>query len=272
VYTKCTMVFKLTTNNSNPNTPIKRQAGWTEGWYNGATDIRLVREQFSALCQARALLLPSSALITGQRYQQVDPVGPSGSTSNAFPGNSQFITDVPQMALLCRVPAAAAKNVRPETLRGLPDAVVVEGEYTNPSIFGGFLDRYHRQVNNFFFRGQDLSLPAFPIWEIDNTGNITFEEIVNFPVGSVVHVLRSEDTCGRLRGQRAMVKTVNAPNSVTVAPWPWGVTTGGSCRLESFLFLLANGSGASVTGVGVRKVGRPTTPYRGRRSKRPKAM
>jgi hypothetical protein len=274
-HTKCTMLMQLRTNVDQPNSPISRIGGWSESWYDTNTAISAVRPPFIQLCQKRAALLPAGAAVVGQRYQQVDPVGASSSTSFSFPGNARFTTssdvlaaDMPQNALLCAVIGASVKNTRRFTLRGLPDAVVVGGEY-NPgnSAFSTALQAFFNELDLYWFPGRDLSAPTYPLLTIDSLGNFASEQATLFVVNQMVRVLRTKDADGRLRGGRFQVETMN-PGGYTgkLAGWTFGACKGGKLRADSMIWAQVRPANISIGRQVTRKVGRPFTQYRGRRS------
>jgi len=125
---KCTSLFSYQSQNG-------RHAGWSETWYIDA-NFTLAREAMSGVQNSRAGMMPSTVEITGQRYTQLfDLQGTSGkslATSDRFPGGARgLIQDVPQMALLCSAQAVGTNNVKRYTLRGMPDTVMVGGDFNS---------------------------------------------------------------------------------------------------------------------------------------------
>lgn len=263
---KCTMVFSLTTALSDPNAPIHRTGGWTENHFVDNNDFSLVRLLFQGLCETRAQLLPTGASITGQRYQRVSPVGASQSTAVVYPGASGLQTDVPQMALLCRVPTVNARNVSRLTIRGIPDARVVQGEYSPSYAFNTSLRRFFTQLSQFMMEGRDLSQTAVQILFIQANGNFRTIQPHGLAVNNQVQVIRSQNETTKLyAGGKFVVTAVTDNWAGTLNGWTGGDCRGGTIRIAANAFYQLNGAAAEVSRVVVRKVGRPSVGYRGRR-------
>ncbi len=168
--TKCTMIIELATNTSDPNLAARRLGGWSESWYDDGTPPTRVRLAECVGC--RGALLPRGGAVVGQRYQQLNPTGPSQSTSNRFPGNALLGTDQPQSSLLCKVPGIGVRNVRPMLLRGIPDTMCVEGEFSPSPEFQTALNNFFLELKDYQFHGKDLSLTKYTIFSIASDGSI----------------------------------------------------------------------------------------------------
>lgn len=263
---KCTMVFSLTTALSNANAPVHRTGGWSESHFIDNASFTQVRTLFEALCQERALLLPTGASITGQRYQLINPIGASQSQATLFPGASGLQTDVPQMALLCRVPTIGARNISRLTLRGIPDQRVVEGEYSPSQGFNTALRRFFTQLSSFRMEGRDLAAENVPTLRIFANGVYRTQDPNAFAVNSVVRVMRAvRDVDGRTVSGTFVVQTVVDTRNGTLFDWTGGDTRGGTMRLNGIAYPQLDGANAAVSRVVVKKVGRPSAGYRGRR-------
>lgn len=266
---KYTMVFELATNTTGGSIG-NRVGGWSESWYKsgdvGAAKIAL----FKNLCQYRALLLPTSAAVVGQRYQNVDPVGPSSTGRVRSPGLSAFGTDVPQLSLLCRIGAVSGANFRQIELRGLPDSLVVEGEYRPQPTFTASLTAYINllQSDNWQFRGRDLSAPTVPIVTLDQNGAFELSQPLAFGVGDKVQVIRTMDEDGIQSGGFFYIGTATSATTGTIKNWIGGDNIGGKMRVAGIVYPTVNAATFGITGVAVRKVGRPSNSYRGRRSRK----
>jgi len=173
------------------------------------------------------------------------------------------------MALLCKVPSLGTSNIRRMILRGLPDAVEADGEYRPPSAFPNDLNNFFAFLNGYQFRGRDLSQPVHKIINITAAGVITSVDVLPYPLNAMVRVLKSKDSGGRLRGGAFQV-TLAGPLSTqsTISNWTFGATTGGSVRLDAIVYPNIDAPNITVGRLIVRKVGRPFTQFRGRRSAR----
>ena len=283
---KVTLLFQQLSKAADPNYPVHRVGGWSESWYITAASlssaivtIKLPSTQnlqggggtFGAtdFLGARAALLASGASIVGVRLQQVNPPGPSQTLPINIAGAPGTMNDVPQMALLVRAPGIGVQNVRRFTLRGIPDQNVVEGEFVVGTNYSVLLTNFFQSILGFQFRARDLSQPAFKILNVSPAGLTSTEANVSAIVGSICRVLKSKDSGGRLRGGRFSTNAgLGGTNSITINNWPWGATTGGSIRLDGIVYPTVDVANISVSRIITRRVGRPFTGYRGRRSAR----
>lgn len=277
---KMTMLFQQSSAPSSPGAPVHRIGGWTESWYTNQSTISAAINlatqsaaplglQTVGIVPARAQLLGLGAAIVGLRFQSVVPAGPSQSVAVNYPGNASHPNDAPQLALLCKAPGLNVNNVRRFTLRGLPDANTIEGEFSNDPVFSPALTAFFASLVNWQFRGRDLSQLANKILSISALGVVTFEVGVTYNVLDFVRILKSKDSSGNLRGGRFQVGSIGpGPNVITLNNWGFGATTGGTGRKDVVVFPAVDAANTNFSRVVTRRVGRPFTQYRGRRSRR----
>jgi len=260
------MLLQQATNASNPTSPFRRLAGWSESWYDPSGNPDTVRTDFIKLCRLRAGLLATGASVVGQRYQEVDPVGPSSTGSVTFPGAGRA-SDVPNVSLYFRLPASGARNQRPTYLRGIPDGMVVEGEYSPDPTFTDALNEFIAWAEGYYFFGRVLSNIAYPLVSIDTAGNFVTTVANTLADTNMVRVSRSKQTStGILVGGVFKLHIDPTSTKVAIQSWPYGASTGGTIRLESkSYFPIARSTNISGRIVS-KKVGRPFVGYRGRAS------
>lgn len=275
---KATMLLEIATNRSGAATPsVSRVAGWSESWY--IEDVTSDEAQAYllgpsppggvGLCQARAGLLPSSGRIVGSRLQLTGTKAPSSTYGRTFPGTSGKSTDTPFMALLCATLAVGGVKARRFTLRGIPDVVVTDGEYAPDGTFATALNLFFNQLGNFSFKGQDTAAPSFPINTIDGTGLLTTNAANTIAVNDMVKVTGALDATNvRRSGTYKVTNVMPLTFGVQLQGWPFGLCSGGNVQLASVAFSRVNRATCEPLRVSSRKVGRPFTGYRGRRSKR----
>jgi hypothetical protein len=274
---KCTMLFEDSTNASGGANPdVTRVAGWSESWYfNG--DLDGCRQAFifgagaggaRPLCAVRAACLPKSARISGQRIQQVSPVGPSQSYGVSFPGGN-FETDTPFMALLCGCSADGVNKARKFTVTCIPDEFVVQGEFAPSRLYNDKLRTYFNYLDGVFsVKARDGSNPNFRLVSIDATGKAKTLFANPFAIGDVVYVTGAVDAGNNKRSGRYTVLAIfPLTNEVVLQGWNWGQTAGGVMYLAGTLYPAVSGQPYAIR-IKAKKVGRPFTQYRGRRSKR----
>jgi hypothetical protein len=276
---KVTLLFQATTNTDFPNLLPKRQAGWTESWYYPGQVIATAQTATigagggggpPGLAQLRASFLPPGNAIVGQRYQVVSPTGPSLTTIATFPGGWNEAEDIPQQALLVNVPGLAVANVKRLILRGIPDARVVEGEFSPIIGFTASMQNFFNGLSGWSFRGRDLAQPRTAILSISAIGAVITETAHSLVVGQMVRILRSRAVDGDLLGGRFQVASVGPANNVfTLTNWaPGEATTGGTVRPDAIIYPSVDVSRVAVARCITRRVGKPFFQYRGRRSRR----
>lgn len=273
---KMTQFLQITTNVSLTAGTLQRIGGWSEGWYYPGTSIQGAIDAYTteiaglpALGAARGALLPRGGAIVGQRFQQVNPTGPSQSTAFRFTGEFMNNTDQPQAALLMRVKALNANNVRLHIIRGIPDIQLVEGEFSPQPGYLTSVNRYISSLGNWLFRGRDLSIQPVNIFTISSAGLVTTEAPHGLVVNDLVLIQKSLDADGLFVSGRFMVATVGpGTNAFTTTAWTAGACTGGRVRKDGIVFPTVNPGQTTVSRAVVKKVGRPFVQYRGRASRR----
>jgi hypothetical protein len=282
---KATLLFQCVTGRSNiqidPRTTQlgtnQRIAGWSESYYTenvSFADLLLrvtgTGGAANSLCSARAALLPLSAAIVGQRYQELSPVGPSTTATELFRGVSGQLTDIPQMALLCKVPTSNALKFRRLILRGIPDDIVIQGEYAPTRTFSDALDFFFLILGAFKMRINTTGRPVV-VNSISAINVVTLKDIrpAGLLAGMYVTFAGVQPATGRPVGGTFRVDALGGVNNTfTITGWDKGASTGGSMTFvtETFPSLVALGS--SVSRIITRKVGRPFGGYVGRASRR----
>lgn len=273
---KMTQFLQIVTNSNGAFGPLQRIGGWSEGWYYPGLSIQGAIDAYTteinglpALGAARGALLPQGGTIVGQRFQQVNPTGPSQSTAFRFSGEFAQLSDQPQAALLLRVKALNANNVRLHIIRGIPDGQINAGEYFPTAGYTTALNRYISSLGNWLFRGRDLSIQPTTIFTVSSAGLVTTEAPHGLVVNDLVLIQKTLDEDGLFVSGRFMVSTVGpGTNAFTVTNWTAGVTTGGRVRKDGVVFPSVNPGQVTVSRSVVKKVGRPFVQYRGRASRR----
>jgi hypothetical protein len=276
---KLTMLFTAASNVSNPTATPRRIGGWSESWYQPGNDIpaaiALAQKGTAGgvanrvgIFAARAALLGLGASLVGFRVQTVDPVGPSQSGILNFPGEASVKQDIPQMALLFKIGSDRA-NFRRLIIRGIPDMYVVEGEFVNSGTNPLQITQFLSSLNDWYFRGRDLSQVAPRILTIAADGTVQTETPHASQPLDMVRVLRTKNSNDDLVGGRFQVNTIGpGSNTLKLTGWTGGTTTGGTIRKDAIVYprcvITLNEDKRIVT----RRVGRAPNQYRGRQSNR----
>ena len=275
---KATMLFRLATTVSDVTSEAKRIGGWSESYYYSGPDAPSMIDAFAfaggedgkSLCGKRAHLLPTGAAIVGQRYQLLDPVGASQSTNKVFPGDSNLLCDVPQMALLCKAPGVGVINIRQLILRGIPDIRVHEGEYSPSATFRSALQGFFSGLKQWRFRAKDQTALKYKVSAISALGIINFEGPVPvLAVNDVITLSGVKTASGQtINGQFQVKNILPLTGQVELFNWVAGACTLGKLQKVQVVFPSIDGDKITVGRVIVRKVGRPFGQYVGRRSKK----
>jgi len=274
---KATMLFQQGTGQAAGGaTAVSHLGGWSESVYFFSDDIAALRNRLytsgawgPGLCPARAALLAASGSIVGVRIQKVFPKsGRSQTAKVGFPGVTGNLTDVPQMALNCTIGALTAINVRRFCIRGIPDSMVVRGEYSPSFAFISAITSYFIALGNFNFPGLDQTENVYDVLTVNAAGIVTTSVANNWAIGNRIHFSSIKKTSGTLIATDQQVLALGPGlNQVTLSAWPYGDCTGGKAQRITINLYLMDTSQANVDRASVRKVGRPFDQYRGRRSK-----
>lgn len=273
---RLTVLFQLNTEPVSPALASIHVAGWSEThWINAS--ILPNDDRILTLCRNRQRLLPSSAAIVGYRIGNYTISGKqliangAQTTRQRFPGSSNANTDVPQMALLC---VGSAFGSQPNTsrfaIRGIPDSMVVGGEYAPTTAFSGNVLVYLGGLasSGFGFLGRVLSDTVFPITGI-TAGRISVQGTdASAPsVGQYLRFVRAfDDNDNPIKGS-FLVTDVDVTGQIyTVRNPPIQTVTKPSGGIRQDRILVFGYGALSVSRVTTRKVGRPFENYRGRRS------
>lgn len=271
--TRLTNIIQLTTAPTNLVRARAHTGGWSESFWT-----MLNPSAYNAFWytqqQKRALLLPAGAAIVGYRTQEYQISGnkllPGASTSGRqnLPGPGVLSCDLPQVALMLSTEAQGAPNSSRMVLRGMPDSIMLNGEYQPVA---GFVSLVTQFVNsmigfNFGFVGRDLAQSSVRVLKI--VGNIvTVDQIpgTGLAVGDFVRLHRVYDINGNpVKGDFPV--SIIAGNNLTLAGLDAQLTKPSGTLRRDLLAYFPFANIIPVRAV-VKKVGRPFEQYRGRRSK-----
>ena len=156
-------------------------------------------------------------------------------------------------------------------MRGLPDDFVKTGEYAPTTVYKGQVTQYSNVMSggNVGFCGRDRSQPAVRVMSLTGPTLVLDGVIPNGAVGSWIRFNRVYDQAGNpVQGTFQITALANLGLTVTISPNPGQTVSvpSGTVRLDQIIFTLY--SSYTPEKVVVRKVGKSTNSYRGRRSKR----
>lgn len=265
---KCTMIIQQATGTIAKTSNSQRLAGWSESWIDASGETRAVKlNNFRKLCQFRAAMLCSTAVIVGQRYQELDPKSASFTDSRRYPGNTTFLADTPDLAMYCRA-VSVDVNTRPVYFRGLPDNVCVDGEIVRGGTWEDAFNAFNNWVRGYSFRGKAYNNPLIPIQNIVS-GLVTTNAAHGVTAGATVKIIKTVGAAGS-GNVTGLFKVNSVPTiaTLTLVNFNVGTWNGGNLQLQGSGYHLLPGLPITLGRVVRRKVGRPSEQYRGRASKR----
>lgn len=265
---KFAMLFQLATNVDSPTAPLRRIGGWSEGAYDEETTAELIRSNVESLCAKRAAMLPKGGSIIGQRYQIVGNTGPAQTVGKVFPGRATAVADIPQMAVQLTCVGTGVINKRKWVAAGIPDDQVKQGEYTPDSVYRTVMGKFIAELEGFKFKARDHSIARKAILTVA-AGVFTFTDDHGYVIGDDIEITGVMVADQRVAKFRSKVATVPTGKTLTTTiAWPYGNGTDGSAQKVAAFYPTIAPKGVSIDYARTRKIGRPSTGYRGRRSKR----
>jgi hypothetical protein len=282
VAVKMTMIFAVTTQPVNPNAASAHSGGWTESfWTSGNSYISLADQDL--LLAARAPLLPKQASIVGIRQglytisqNKLLPQGTSGRKI-LRPGNSLYNVNLPQDSLELSGTSQTSINSNRFRLGCLPDEVTAQGEYSPTPAFTLSLTSYTGRLalggQAWSFVGRVLSNPSARVLSITpglgGTATIVVSANINPTAGvSYVRLHRVYDENNNPIKGTFLVASITNPTTYVISGYGTQTVTdpSGTTRLDQVA--LYQFSEVVVSRAVVKKIGRPSSSYRGRQSNR----
>lgn len=284
---RVTMIFSVTTAPTDPTAAAPRTGAWSESFYfQAGGGISLVTLGF--LLSRRANLLSKNASLVGIRQANYTISGnkiiPGGASASKvlYPGSNAYTTDVAQASLEIYGRASGFPNANRFRLGGLPDEVVLFGEYQPSPAYKAAVTTYlgalqaggppAAPVPPAGFIGRDLNQPSARVLAIA-AGVVTVEGAIGGVVGTDYVRLRRvyDDTNTPVKGSFRMTNAIIVgPNTLyTLAGLSPTVTlthASGTARIDKLVWMSYSSlnPGTCV----VKKIGRPFIGYRGRASKK----
>jgi hypothetical protein len=243
-------------------TDFPRVGGWSESFYAEGVSAGSAVASAAILGPKRAALLPTQAAIVGARATDPTTPGLSASLVINFPGTATLATDVPQMALLCKLYSVGGPT-RQLILRALPDARVVNGEYQPSQAFTSALRVYFTGLNGYYVRGRNRAVPVIDIINVTSGGLLTTTSDVLWAAGDDLKFFRTRDRYGQSIKGNYRITTATDTRHFQLANWGGIEVTKGKVRRVAFdYYPITNADSGRVI---VRKVGKPFFGYVGHR-------
>lgn len=269
---KLTNIFTVSTRPANLTTAVEHTGGFSETMWTqldgAALEVAWNRQQ-----TARARLLPASAFISGFRQQRFTIVGnklvPAGTESGSQikVGLLGALTDLPQVALQLSIQAQGNPNKSRPWIHAVPDAVMVGGEYSPDRTFALAVGVYFTTLTSVFgFIARDMSQPRQGVQSL--TANVfTLDAAMpGLAVGDYIRTNRVyDDRNVPIVGSFIVTNIAGKLVTVDGLAGRTVVRASGSVRKDIPIYVL-NGKIVPERAA-IKKIGRPSSGYRGRRSK-----
>jgi len=265
---KYTLFINVATGDA-ANPAAIRVGGWSETWYDNVALSEGQKNTFRKLCALRAALLPSTGVIVAQRYQNLDPLGPSAVELQRFPGRAGIDNDYPSLALYCRVSGSGVANTRPMYIRGVPDDFVVKGEYVPNPAYRNAVKAYCDFLEGYNFKARDKSQPNIAINSIADDGTVTLmEEYGGLVAGQMIRLMRVVPFDNRFAVNKVWkIDTVTNQSVFKVKNWIAGESgQTGSARLNAYVYPNIPADAVTLGRIVSKKPGAPFDLFRGRAS------
>jgi hypothetical protein len=281
--TKIVILFQQTTTPT-VNSPalnysaVARTAGWSESLFGPDSTSQVVQmlkgprpaPVTGGLLPARAACLSNSASIVGVRLYS----GGSGKgqllqvSYNGSAGDS----DVPNMGVLMNAFDGGSGRSRRWLVRGVPDHIIVKGEFAPDNSFVQRLGNYTVALQGFSWQYATYT-GVTQVMTIDITGLAETATPHGFPLATVVtlkNVLIS--ATGKRVSFTGRITQAPTPTSFLLPTWPHTAGTRGTVGLAGVATATIDATTTiSAVRAAERHVGRPFVQYRGRKSNAPVA-
>jgi len=265
---RLSMVFRATTGTAQFS-PGQRGAGWTESviWDNIDAS---TRTSFNRLCNKRAALLPASARIVGQRFQQIDPSGRAQTARTNFPGSGAVEASRGQPTDAVRVSyrGSGVNNVGKRSIACIPDTMLSDGEYNPTPVYQISMAAFLAELNGWKFRGADLTVAKVQVKTVSDLGVVEVNTDLPVVTGDRVRLYRVKLADNTFFSGTFIVASATSVRIFTLRSWTKGAATGGEARKYVPIYPIISGANESPIEATIRKVGRPSGGFRGRASKR----
>jgi hypothetical protein len=250
-----------------------RTGGWSESYWDANTNLATVLSRLKgprsngapAILPSRARVLNDQARILGARIYEA-----GGGRGQFYPmayagGSSQG--DQPSVALLCASTHSGTVSTRRFTMRGIPDLMVVGGEFSPASTYTSALATYFYSLQNTSIRGR-ITTPQQEIFDITVAGLVTARVPLNYAVGAIVQIVQTLDESGnRVSGEFAVEAIGPLQNQLRVTGWTAGKTRGGKIGQTTLGWFDLGPNDTKAVRITNHKVGRPFAGYRGRNTR-----
>lgn len=245
--------------------------GWSESFYWDA----VLPESSSGLrrlLQARASLLPQYVTMTGLRIQRVDPAGPAALRKLFLPGLNadENAQDIPQVAAFFTVTGVGVSNVCRKRVASVPDICVKRGEWSPPADYRVTMRNFLRELHGWKFRGRDLTAAKRLVATIAADGSYTLLEDMVVAVNTTVSVNGTQNALKEPLSGKFKIDAYTDSKHGKLRNWTFGATTLGTVTPYTPIYptIISKDLDQDLIDIVVRKIGRPSKRYVGRRSKR----
>jgi hypothetical protein len=271
---KTSLLIQVNTAPVDRNYATPHAGGWSEGVWSESPLGFQGQGAGIQWANRRSFLLPIQCTITGYRNSVYDltanKLTPRGTSAGKliYPGNNVYTAGNPQAGLELGWPANAGPNNSRIVLRGLPDEVIVNGEFNGNSGFRSYLNQFTNVFfgQSFGWVGRDLSQPSATVNLIGGNVVTLSQALAGVVAGNFLRFRKVRNDAGQaIKGSYLITNVAGAV--YTLQGLAGGALTkpNGTARNDVVGFI--TGGRLEIGRAVVKKIGRPFESYRGRRSK-----
>jgi len=264
---KYSILVNCTTGGGNIANGGSRSGGFSESYWN-ATELSKDSPILQNVLNKRAAMLPNTAAIVGYRMSDADKGFRTRVERVHKPGTwAANDADLPSMALQFMQNADTGAVLRP-ILRGIPDSLVVAGEYREGVAFQKAYREFFEALNGWYTRTRAGAGGGIDVISITAEGVLTTAaDVVGAALGGIVTLTRpSAAIRGRFGGNYKISAFTNL-RSFTLQSWAGGAATKGKVRALGFVNSNYDAARIKVVQAINRKCGRPFFQFSGKGSR-----
>lgn len=243
-------------------------SGWSESFFYSGTNTGALINTLNNLGNVRSQCLAAGCTVTGGRAAGVNPAGFAEVLAMNKPGI--LGSRDPSFTALQIQTRAGSSNRRQWLFRGIPDEVVVGGQYVPVGLFGGRLATYLSALitAGSQLRVIDRTQPILGIVSVSTAGLLTMPGDQTWAAGDVLKFFRTYDTVGKVvQGSFVIAAAGDAAHWLLIG-WPASRSVDkGKVRRQNIDFQPVTAFDPPVRVVS-HKTGRPFGLSRGRASNR----
>lgn len=250
---KCTAFFVL------------GNGGWSETWFRDGSDIAAGKNALTHYINDRLGICAPTVSSNGLRVSVVENPAIVTHLQGGDPGTFASGRDITNAALMAEAVSATYER-RQLWLRGVPDAMIVGGQYAPTTPYGTAIQVFFQTIKDeaFAIRSIKRANPLQPIATISTTGLVTLVADPGWDRGMMLKFFRARFDNGTAIRKSYLIGAKVDPLNYQLLGWPAG-RTALNVRARWLDYLLFRPTNIFVSRAGTRRTGRPFGQPVGRR-------